>query len=329
LVTGAGPLEAPERAGAEPESRQQQQFRLGRGTRMTNQEGSTTMQTHLRAAVITGFAAALSIAGSAQAAFIAGWDFSQYAGAGTLQISEDTNTGDPINSNTLKSNYSDFDTTFGAGGDSQDYGTMYINGDHGSTDVDENAGLPIFRTTTGSLTNNVTLPGSNEVPVGDVNFNATNTPLQVGAGNYLAGTGQDYNVTLSMISSSVVNAVFEANLSALGPLEVGENWSISFAGRVNTDTSNVTIEFSSDGITYSPLTSALFDMNDTLYTRSVAGNLGDNGFFRLGFSGSASVLPRIDNVTISADVSQIPEPGTALLLALGLTGLGVASRRRV
>jgi hypothetical protein len=132
-----------------------------------------------------------------------------------------------------------------------------------------------------------------------------------------------------MVSSSVVNAVFEANLSALGPLDVGENWSISFAGRVNSDTSNVTIEFSSDGITYSPLTSALLDTTDTLFTRTVAANPGDNAFFRFGFSGSGTVLPRIDNVSISADVSQIPEPATALMLLLGLAGLGVASRRRV
>lgn len=287
------------------------------------------MTRYLRAAVIAVFAAALSVAGSAQAAFIAGWDFSQYAAAGSVQVSEDSGTGDPIFSDTLKSNYSDFDSTFGAGGDSQPFGTLYFNGANGSTNVDETALIPVFRSTTGSLTNNVTLPGSNEVPVGDVNFNASSGVLQVGAGNYQAGAGQDYNEALSMISSSVVNAVFEANLSALGPLNVGDNWSISFAGRVNSGTSNVTIEFSSDGITYSPLTSALFDTTDTLFTRSVVANTGDNGFFRLGFSGSGTVLPRIDNVTISADVSQIPEPGTALLLLLGLTGLGVASRRRV
>jgi hypothetical protein len=33
-------------------------------------------------------------------------------------------------------------------------------------------------------------------------------------------------------------------------------------------------------------------------------------------------------VTISGDVTVIPEPGTAALLMLGLAGLGVAGRRR-
>jgi hypothetical protein len=37
----------------------------------------------------------------------------------------------------------------------------------------------------------------------------------------------------------------------------------------------------------------------------------------------------IDNLAISAgSTSPVPEPGTALLLALGLAGLGASARRR-
>jgi hypothetical protein len=292
----------------------------------SNQEGSTTMRTELQVAAIAVFAAALFVAGSAQAAFIAGWDFSQYAGGGGLQVSEDIDEN-PINSDTLKSNYSDYDPTFGAGGDSQDYGTMYINGMNGSTDVDENALVPVFRATSGSLGQNLTTPGANEVPSGDVNFGATSTVLQTGPGNYLAGTGQDYTISLSMIASATVNVVFEANLTALGALNEGQNWTLAFSGRTNTGDSNVSIEFSTDGSTWTAPTIVNLSATDALFTHLVPGNQSDKAFFRLGFAGSASLNPRIDNVTISGDVSLIPEPGTAMLMLLGLTGLGVAGRR--
>ena len=283
------------------------------------------MRAQLRVAAIAVFAASLSIAGSARAAFIAGWDFTQYTGAGTLQISEDPNTFEPITRNTLRSNYSDFDPTFGAGGDSQPFGTMWMNGTNGSTLVDPDS-TNIILPTTGSLAPNLSTPGDNEVPIGDVAFDASAGVLQVGAGNYEAGTGQDYRNLLSMRALSNVSVVFEANLSALSS---GENWSLTFAGVSSTATSDVTIEFSSDGINYAALTAASLTTTAAAFTRSVVGNAGDNAFFRLGFTSTgANPIPRFDNVTISADVTVIPEPGTAALFLLGLVGLGVAGRRR-
>jgi hypothetical protein len=288
-------------------------------------EGLRTMRTHVRVAVLAAFAAAFSITWPAQASFIAGWDFSQYAGAASLVV----DLPNDESSDTLKSNYSDFDQTFGAGGASQPFGTMYMNGANGSTNVDELAPLPIFRPLAGSLTSNATLPGSNEVPVGDVNFGTSDGVLQVGDGNYLAGTGQDFNIALSMIASSNVSVVFEANLSVLGGLYSAENWSLSFGGRTNNGTSDVTLEFSTDGVVWTPLTTAGLTSVDTLFTRSVVGNPGDNAFFRFGLIGGTTTnQPRIDNVSISGDVTVIPEPGTAMLLLFGLTGLGMAGRRR-
>jgi hypothetical protein len=118
-------------------------------------------------------------------------------------------------------------------------------------------------------------------------------------------------------------------VSALGPLYQAENWSLTFAGVSSTLTSNVTLEFSTDGTNYSALSSALLTTSAAAFTGSVVGNPGDNAFFRLGFTSTgANPIPRIDNVTISGDVSQIPEPGTASLLFVGLLGLGVAGRRR-
>jgi hypothetical protein len=272
-------------------------------------------------------AALLFAVGSAQAAFIAGWDFTQYSSAGSVAISEDPDTFEPITRDTLTANYSDFDASFGAGGASQPFGTMWMNGANGSTDVD--ADNSIFLPTTGSLAPNLSTPGDNESPVGDVAFDASTTVLQVGPGNYLAGTGQDYRNVLSMRALDDVSVVFEARVSSLGPLYQAENWSITFAGVSSTLTSDVTVEFSTDGISYAALATANLATSAAAFTRSVLGNVGDNAYFRLGFTSTgANPIPRIDNVTISADVSQVPEPGTASMLLLGLAGLSVAGRRR-
>jgi hypothetical protein len=289
-------------------------------------KGMKTMGAQLRVAAIAVFAASLSIAGSARAAFIAGWDFTQYNAAGSLAISEDPGTFEPITRNTLKANYSDFDASFGAGGDSQPFGTMWMDGTKGSTLVDPDNS--IFLPTLNSLTPSLSTP-DNEAPVGDVAFDASAGVLQVGAGNYLAGTGQDYRSVLSMRALGNLSVVFEANLSVLGPQYSVENWSITFDGISSTATSNVTVEFSTDGVTYAPLTAAILGTAAAAFTRSVAGNPGDNAFFRLGFTSTgANPIPRIDNVSISGDVTVIPEPGTAALLLFGLAGLGVAGRRR-
>lgn len=285
--------------------------------KLINKEGCRIMTTQSRVTAITGFVISLFAVGSAQAAMVAGWDFTQYIGAGTLALEEDFE-----DDNTLRSNYSDFDPTFGAGGASQPFGTLYMNGTNGSTSVTSANIAP----TTGSLTPNLGTPGANEVPVGDVAFDAVAGVLQVGSGNYAAGTGQDFREVLSMRALSVIDIVFQADVSSITSL--GQNWSIAFAGVTNSGTSPVTVEFSTDGISYSLLDTLTFTTSQALFTASVVGNESATGFFRVGFDPAGAVIPRFDNVTISGDVALIPEPGTAALLMMGLLGLGVAGRRR-
>jgi hypothetical protein len=45
-------------------------------------------------------------------------------------------------------------------------------------------------------------------------------------------------------------------------------------------------------------------------------------------SGDVTGIPKIDNVSISANVNAIPEPGTVVLLMSGLAGLAAVGRRR-
>jgi hypothetical protein len=258
--------------------------------------------------------ASIAIAGSAQAdniRVIAGWDFSQYWADGTLYTD-----GSFVNRDTLDANYSDFDPTFGAGAESAAFGTLYFNGAHGSTNVDENAFPPAFTPTTGSLASNLGAP-LNGIPVNDVDFDTHNV---------LALEGQDYRNYLAMTATSALDIVFEADLTSEGL--TGWDWQISFGAQTFTgNETEVTIEFSTDGISYTSFGFVTVDANDTLFEATLGSDITDQAFVRLGFDPSSLTggQPVIDNVAI---VAIIPEPSTAFLLALGLVGLG-ACRQRV
>jgi len=78
--------------------------------------------------LIASMALALStsVAGSARAVMIAGWDFSQYAIDGFITVDGENLT------DTLPANYSSLDPTFGAGAESAAFGRLYLNGQFGS-----------------------------------------------------------------------------------------------------------------------------------------------------------------------------------------------------
>jgi hypothetical protein len=261
---------------------------------------------------LVAWLASVAIAGSAQAAsIVAGWDFSQYWADGTLYTD-----GSFVNQDTLDANYSDFDPSFGAGAESVAFGALYFNGAHGSTNVDENAFPPAFTPTTGSLASNLGAP-LNGIPATDVAFDAHTV---------LALEGQDYQNYLAMTATSALDIVFEADLSSAGL--TGWDWQISFGAQTfSGNETEVTLEFSTDGISYASFGSVVVDANDTLFQATLGSDITDQAFVRLGLDSSSLTggQPVIDNVAI---IATIPEPSTAFLLALGLVGLG-ACRQRV
>jgi hypothetical protein len=260
----------------------------------------------------------LLAAGSAQAApmLVAGWDFSQYI-PGFLS----TDLGVSL-TNTLSSNYSDLDATDapGLGNGSQPWGTMHVDGLYGSLNTPLDGNDP-FRPLAPGFTANDGMAAVAGVPMGSAS-----------AGNLIlteATPGQEAFNDLRMVARSVLDVVFEADLSSA---YLGDLWQISFGGKTQSGTSNVEVEFSTNGAAYSALGTAALTTVAQAFSFGVPALAVDamEVFFRLRFAGSTTILPSIDNVAIKAELSppSVPEPGTALLLAAGATGLAVFGRRR-
>lgn len=264
------------------------------------------MKSKLLACTIAA-AFATTVAGSAQALMVAGWDFSQYLGDGILSV--DGAEG----ANTLAANYSNLDPTFNAGAESAAFGMMFIDGQFGSTNVDPfSAGLPEFVPTANSLTSNLDGPVQG---AGDNPFDSD---------TILLDEGQLFYNPLSMAATANVSVVFQATLFPVGG--VGTDWSLSLGGRTTGGTQSVGVEFSSDGVAFAPVGTIGLTTNDTPYTVALGAGPTPNAWVRLTFAPTGGNFALIDNLGLGATV--IPEPGTAMLLLTGLAGLHSYGRRR-
>jgi hypothetical protein len=265
----------------------------------------------LAIAAITAITVSAFGAGSAHAAMIAGWDFSQWAGDGAL-ITDGTTFEFR---DTLEANYSNLDPSNGAGAQSAAFGTLYFNGLFGSTNVDETAFPPVFTPTAaapGSLSSNLNAPVAGGGPQPFDSF------------TILLSEGQDFANELAMTATTLLSVVFQADLGSVP--ELGTGWSISLGGKTFSGTSAVGVEFSTDGLNYAGFGSMNLTTVDTAFSVNLGALAADTAFVRLSFDPAAG-QPIIDNVAINATLAAVPEPSTAAMLLLGLTGLARVGRR--
>lgn len=260
--------------------------------------------------LLIGSAAALATsalaAGSAGAATVAAWDFSQFPNPGafttdgtTFEITEQ-----------LDANYSDLDPNF-LGPESAAFGTMFADGTAGSTV----GGLTSpFAPNSEDLTENNDVLETNLVFLGD------------GAAlNSLTIEGQENAKRMGLGTDAPASLVFGADLSSIP--EFGQDWTLSFGGVTADDpngSSDIGVEFSTDGSDFSSIGSVVLAGTPAVFSLDAVGS-ADQAFFRLNIDGS-NELPTIDNVGINTTL--VPEPGTALLLGGGLAGLAAIGRRR-
>jgi hypothetical protein len=256
-------------------------------------------------AIVSALVAAALAAGTAAATemTVAGWDFSQYLSDGVLSTDGTTYT------TTLEANYSDFDPTHGAGAESADYGTMYMNGAFTSTSVSAGSGSEEVLPMAGSLQENITGPA--QAP-GENSFDALST---------LKAEGQLFTQKLSLTAPSSASIVFEADLTAAAT--TGEGWELSFGGKTLSGTSTVMVDFSSDGSSFSNVGMVDLDTEGTEATVFLSAATLTKAYVRLGLDPSAG-QPVIDNVAIA-----LPEPTWSAQILAGVVGLLVLRRFRI
>ena len=237
---------------------------------------------------------------------VAGWDFSQYSGDGLNILSNPPAL--PF-TETLTSNYSDLDPN-GVGIESTAFGSLYYDGQFGSTNVDPDGSSDEILPTSGNLASNTS--------VGIAQFANASGQISLSEG------AQNNNNNLSFLSKSAVSIVFEADTSTVNSFT---DWSISFAGLdFNTgDIAPATIDvsFSTDGSTYGSATTFNLTGVDSAFSTSTFASSSTAAYFKFDFGGTDL---RIDNVGISGTV--VPEPSSFAAIAGALALAFVGARRR-
>lgn len=265
---------------------------------------------------IAAMIGAITFGGSAQALMVAGWDFSQYLGAGLLSIDGAEFT------DTLGANYSHLvpaaatnSGIAGVGPQAAAFGTMYLNGQFGSTNVQAGSGAETLLPTAsvgGSLASNLTAPI------------ADGFPLQFDVFTTLQNEGQTFAESLAMIAPGAGSVVFGIDLTSTLP---GLDWSVSFGARTFAGTESIGIEFSTNGVDFDFVGSVNLTTIDSPFVVGLGSELTNQAFVKFVFDAPEGPNQAIfDNVAVSATL--IPEPGTALLLLTGLAGIAAHSRRR-
>jgi hypothetical protein len=266
------------------------------------------MKNRILRTALGSLALSVILTGSAHAGMIAGWDFSQYFGAGELSVDGASYT------NVLSANYSSLDPTFGAGAESSFFGTLYFDGSFGSTNVEPSSGTAALTPTSFSLASNINAPVTKGGPVPFDTYTV------------LIDEGQIFANELSLQVRSMASFVFAAYTNTIPGL--GSDWSVSFGGQTDQGTAAIGIEFSTDGVVYTPFGSQIINNLDTQYSVNLGTLATEAAFVRFTVDPSSGLGARIDNVAINGNIVTVPEPGTLVLLGSALAVFSALGRRR-
>ena len=243
------------------------------------------------------------VASSAHAYVVAGWDFSQYLGDGILSVDGQGYV------TTLPANYSNLDPTFNAGAESAAFGTMYMDGEFGSTSVDPaDPVLPIVAPTAGSLASNLYAPAQE--------FGSNPFDSQ----SILVDEGQMFFNLQSLTASQAASIVFKADLGSVS--QTASNWRVTFGGKMSSGTSMVGVDASFDGSGFGIAGSVTLTDADTQYVVDLGPTEAQTVYVRLNLHPADSDWPIIDNVAV-----EVPEPGATAQVAAALLGLFFVRRR--
>ena len=252
-----------------------------------------------------------SLAGTASAELIAGWDFSQYAVDGSL----DAGSG---NVDTLPANYSSLDSSYGAGGtapgDAADFGTLFMDGSLGSSDVDETAASP-----GPEVVAHANDTKANRLAPLDMSTTGAFPVNAFDAFNVLIGEGQAHQSRVGLTARSSVDLVFQADQGAVS----NKTWELSFAGYALDPSGpvNVGVEVAPSCGAYSLVATVALTADEQAFAMPLVNVTDDDVCVRLSLDTSAG-QPVIDNVAV-------PEPGFASMLVAGVVALlGLERRRR-
>ncbi|MCI0633038.1 MAG: hypothetical protein L0206_03860 [Actinobacteria bacterium] len=251
-------------------------------------------------------------AGAASAAptpvqLVAGWDLSQYRADDTL----DSGAGP---ADTLPANYSSHDATAGAGAGSAAFGTLFMDGSFGSTNVTEAGVSPEV------VAHAHETEANREAPV-DARGANTFPWSAFDSFRVLASEGQVNQERTGITARAPVDVVFRADRGAAA---TGQ-WKLSLAGFALDPTGPVTVpvEFAPSCGAYSSAGSLSLNGTEQTFSLNVgaAALTDDDVCVRLGLD-PTNGQPVIDNVAL-------PEAGLASMLAAGaLLVAGLERRRR-
>lgn len=272
------------------------------------------MKTKTTTTTLAFFAVSLFLSASAHATMIAGWDFSQFYGSGELYVDEPGTTG---YTNSLDANYSNLLLTPGAGPAAATHGTLFFDGQYGSTNVNPTSATAQLTPTDGSLDSNINAP---QTEPGFVPFNDFAA---------LDAAGQGFEQNLALQIQSTVTFVFAAYMDTVPGLV--SDWSISLGGKTLGGEAMIDFSFSIDGgLNFVSAGSRTLNTTDSLFTVTLPGlPSSDSALIRMTVNKGSSTGPQIDNVSISGNVASVPLPGVAILLGTALAAFALVGRKRM